>query len=181
MKEKTIQWIVIIIIGIISLIGIRGGVDGIPGIPGKDGKIGAFPGPDIFQHVFLNEGATFGGTVSTTTGVSQTTHTSVRIDFGKEPTVYEFNPGVQIAYAWSATSTHGYVPRVGDVSTIYFRNASTTATDASITFSAVDSGVDIQENEGGNLVLDGQDWAKITFIRSAVNIVTIIIAEMQEG
>lgn len=151
----------------------------------EDLPLGAFPGPDVYQHMYLNQGVTKGGRLATTSGLG-TTYTFVAKDFGSLPTYYDFTPGVQATLSWSGTSTQGYVPRVGDVATIYFRNSTTTVTDATLTFDAVDSGVDLQfasstDGVAFTGVLEGADWAKFTFIRESANLVSILMEHFIEA
>lgn len=137
-------------------------------------------GQDNSARQFFLGGATFGGAVSTTTTAA--TYTTNNRDFYNQPTVISWLPNINTTVSLSSTSTLGYVPNVGDVATVYFRNASSTDA-ATITFAAVDAGLDIQMNEGtgGDLVLNGEDWAKLTFIHTTQNLVTVIMDEMIEG
>ena len=147
-------------------------------------SLGAFPGPDVYQHVYLNSGYTAGGRKATTSPETISTYTLVRGDFRGEPTYYDWLPNRQITLTIGATSTHGYIPKVGDVANIYFRNASSSqSASAKITFVAADSGLDLQFTEatGGDLVLNGLDWAKLTFIRESVHLVTVIFDEFTEA
>ena len=172
--------VLLLIILVIGVIFPRPGPSVIERVVKEVTKLGAFPGGDIHSRLSMLEGFSSGGRFATTSG-SGTTYTMTQNDLRRTPTIISWNPDVQLTISWSATSTHQYVPKVGDVAYILFRNASTTATDATITFAAIDSGVDIQEVSGGNLTLDGLDWAIITFIREATHLVTIIVQEMQEG
>lgn len=138
-------------------------------------------GQDVSARQFFQGGATFGGVVAATTTTAATYTTSPR-DFGGAPTVISWLPNVNTTVSLSASSTREYIPNVGNVATIYLRNASTTAA-ASITLAAVDAGVDLQfaEATGGDLVLNGLDWAKITLIHTSTNLVTVIFDEMTEA
>lgn len=131
-------------------------------------------------HSFFNAGFTSGGVVATTTTAA--TYTTVAKDFAGTPTVWSINAGLNTTISLSGTSTHAYIPNVGDVANIYVRSATTTAA-TTITFAAEDIGVDLQmaEATGGDLVLEGLDWAKVTFIRTSANLVTIIFDEMKEA
>lgn len=142
--------------------------------------VGANPGTDFYNHTSFLQGATFGGAVSTTTtGATQTT---VVNDFRQTPTVISWNPNLNTTISLSSTSTFPYIPNVGDTATIYIRNASTTA-GATMTFAALDANVDLQfaEATGGDLVLNGLDWAKVTLIHTSTYLVTVIFDEMTEA
>lgn len=132
---------------------------------------------------FFAQGATLGGMVSTTTAIS--TYTSQAENFTQLPTVISWLPNVNLTYSIGSTSTLPLIPNVGDTATVYFRNASTTAA-STVTFAAADTSVDMQFTEatGGDLVLNGLDWAKLTFIRnstSGTSQVTVIFDEMTEA
>lgn len=143
-------------------------------------SVGAASGTEFSNRISLNGGFSAGGAVATTTTAA--THTTAAIDFRAAPTVYSWLPNVNTTVSISGTSTQSLIPNVGDVAELYFRNASSTA-GATITFAAVDTGVDMQfaEATGGDLVLNGLDWAKVTFIKTSANLVTVIFDEMTEA
>ena len=151
-----------------------------PGATPVKESLGAVPGPDVNNHMYLNVGSTNGGYMATTSAVA--TYTTLPKDFQGTPTVVSWTPNLNTTVSVSATSTFDYVPKVGDATTVYFRNASSTA-GSSVTFAAKDSGVDLQfaEATGGDLVLNGLDWAKITIIRTSTYLVTVIFDEMTEA
>lgn len=137
-------------------------------------------GQDESARKFFLEGASFGGRVATTSAVASYT-TSSR-DFFNQPTVVSWTPNLNTTVSLSSTSTQGYVPNIGDTATIYLRNASSTA-GATITLAAADSGSDLQFTEatGGDLVLNGLDWMKITIIKTSQNLTTFLLDEMTEA
>jgi hypothetical protein len=148
-------------------------------IEGQDITLGAIPGGDVYTHLNAHNGITVGGRLATTTTVISA-YTTTQKDFKGLPTYWDFNPGVNLTLTINATSTHGYVPNIGDVSKIYLRNASTTA-GATITLAAEDSSVDLQTETGGDLVLNGLDWAELTLIREDTYKTTIIFDEFTEA
>lgn len=156
------------------------GLQGPAGQIGMPEKLGGFPGGDIHSRLFLNNGYTAGGRSATTSTAA--TYTTVQKDFSGLPTYLDWTPNVNTTVTINATSTHGYVPRIGDVATIYLRNASSTAGSA-ITIAAENASVDLQYTEatGGDLVLNGLDWAKLTFIREDTNLTTVIFDEFTEA
>lgn len=143
-------------------------------------KLGAVSSPENYTRFFFNSGLSSGGNLATTSAATLATYTTAARDFNGTPSVIQWNNGVNMTISISSTSTFAYVPKVGDVANIYFRNASTTAGSA-ITFAAVDANVDMQFAQGGNLVLNGLDWAKVTLIRTSTNLVTFIFDEMTEA
>lgn len=141
---------------------------------------GSGSGQNVSSRQFFLGGSTEGGGAATTTTAA--TYTTVARDFANTPTVISWLPNVNITVSLSSTSTLAYVPNVGDVANVYLRNASSTAA-SSITFAAVDAGLDLQfaEATGGDLVLNGLDWEKLTIIHTSTNLVTVIADEMTEA
>lgn len=146
----------------------------------KSNVLGAVVGPENYDRFFFNKGISQGGAVSTTSTVSA--YTTAGSDFRGTPTMILWSPSVNTTVTLNATSTFEYVPKVGDIATVYLLNASTTAASA-ITFAAQNASVDLQFTEatGGDLVLNGLDWAKFTFIRQTANKVSIIFDEFTEA
>lgn len=142
--------------------------------------LGAVAGTDVYYRTFFYSGITQGGRVATSS--TATTYTTNVKDFLNTPAVVAWTPNINTTVSISATSTFNYVPRVGDVAKVWLQNASTTAA-SSITFAAADSGVDLQTTEatGGDLVLNGLDWAEFTFIRQSATKVTVIFNEFIEA
>ena len=139
-------------------------------------------GQDFDAHQFFRGGSTNGGYFATSS--TATTYTLTSADL-KDHTVINWTPNVNTTISFDATSTRALVPNVGDSMSVYFRNASSTAA-SSITFAAEDLGVDLQfaEATGGDLVLNGLDWEKLTFIRNSgvgVSQVTVLVDEMTEA
>lgn len=135
-------------------------------------------------HKFFSSNATLGGYYATTSGVTLSAYTLTG-DTLRDKSVVAWTNNHDITISIGATSTFDLIPAVGDTATVYFRNASTTAASA-ITFAAKDTSVDLQfaEASGGDLVLNGLDWEKVTFIRNAltgVSAVTVIVDEMTEA
>ena len=142
-------------------------------------KIGASAGPEHTERQSFLSGSSNGGRVATTTTAA--TYTTVAADFNGTPTYIDHLPNVNTTISLSGTSTHAYVPEVGDVATIYWRNASTTAA-SSVTFAAVDAGVDLQDNEdSANLALNGLDIMEVTLIRESENLVSVLLNEFTEA
>lgn len=144
------------------------------------GLAGSVTGPDVYSRMFLHAGSTAGGRLATTS--TATAYKPTTKDFAGLPTVISWTPNVNTTLTLVSSSTWGYVPNVGDVANIYIRNASTTAA-ATITFAANDQFVDLQFTEatGGDLVLNGLDWEKVTLIRTTAATTTIILNEMTEA
>lgn len=146
----------------------------------NDSLFGAVAGNDFSNRSFFASGLTTGG--RTATSSTATTYTTVATDWIQTPSVISWTPNINTTISISGTSTTPYVPNIGDVARIYITNASSTAA-SSITFAAKDAGVDLQFTEatGGDLVLNGLDWAELTFIRQSANKVTVLFNEFTEA
>lgn len=140
---------------------------------------GGQSGQNQSSRQFFDGGLTQGGSLLATT-TTAATYTTVAKDFSGLPTVWSVTPNVNTTISLSSTSTFGYVPNVGDTAQIYLLNASTSKS-ASITFAAVNANQDLQKAVGGNLVLVGLDWEKVTLIRTSKYNVTFILDEMNEA
>lgn len=142
--------------------------------------VGALPGPDVFDHAFFYSGITTGGRVATTT--SGAAVTTVFKDFQQTPSYIDWLPNVNVTVTLTSTSTQALVPKVGDVARVLVRNASTTAA-STITFAAANANLDLQFSEatGGDLVLNGLDWAELILIRESDYLVTVIFNEFTEA
>lgn len=143
--------------------------------------VGSGASQQEFNRKFFLGGLTQGGSITATSSTAST-YTTVAGDFAGQPTVISWTPNVNTTISLSSTSTMAYVPNVGDTAVIYFRNASTTAA-SSVTFAAVGANQDLQmaEATGGDLVLNGLDWEKVTLIRTSTYNVTYILDEMTEA
>lgn len=143
--------------------------------------VGGSSGTDHSFREFFNGGQTRGGSVTATSSTA-TTYTTIAKDWPANGTVMSWTPNINTTISLSGTSTNALVPNVGDTADIYFRNASSTAA-SSITFAAVDANADLQfaEATGGDLVLNGLDWMKITVIHTNQFLYTFILDEMTEA
>lgn len=182
-KNNLGLWFAVIVIAITSVIGfvwqnakIQQSIAAI----NAESPVGAFAGPDVNKHTFFNSGITVGQRVATTsTGAAVTT---VFKDFQQTPSYIDWLPNINLTVTLTSTSTQALVPKVGDVARVMVRNASTTAA-STITFAAANANVDLQfaEATGGDLVLNGLDWAELTFIRESDYLVTVIFNEFTEA
>lgn len=149
-------------------------------VPKQSPVFGASAGPETGIRNFFRSGLASGGKVATSSTAA--TYTTAASDFAGTPTMILWTPNLDTTISLSATSTHAYVPEVGDTATIYLLNASTTATSA-MTFAAKDANTDLQFTEatGGDLVLNGLDWVKLTLIRQTGYKVSILFSEFTEA
>ena len=142
--------------------------------------VGGSAGPDHYVHENFNAGMTVGGRLATTTALA--TWTTQASDFNGTPTYWDVLGNIDTTISISATSTHAYIPNIGDTAKLYLRNASSTAA-ATITLAAVDANTDLQfvEATGGDLVLEGLDFAELTLIRESNYLVSVLFNEFTEG
>ncbi len=143
-------------------------------------KLGAVTGPDVNFRSFFNAGLTQGGRSATTSNISA--YRTIARDFNGTPAVLLWTPNVNTTVTLSSTSTFAYIPKIGDVARVMILNASTTA-GSTITFAAADANLDLQFGEatGGDLVLNGLDWAELILIRQTANKVSVIFNEFTEA
>lgn len=149
----------------------------------EDGLFGSFVGSG---RLYAPDGFTVGGRTATTSAAGITAYTVEAKDFKTLPTYYDWLNNDTLTLTLNATSVNQYVPNIGDVSKIYFRNASTTAASA-ITFAAEDAGLDLQYatntssggTTSGDLTLNGLDYAELTIIREDTYTTSILFNEYQ--
>lgn len=103
-------------------------------------RLGAFPGPDIFQQLTLNQGFVYGGetcrATSTTASVGTLGATGDTSLANRNVTCIDFTVNQADVTLTLAASTTGWYPtKVGQSKRLLIRNASTTAT-ADITLAA---------------------------------------------
>lgn len=177
MNKNTIIWFAVIVLAIISILGL---IFPKATLQTVESTLGATPGPDFQKHVFFNQGVTVGGRVATTTTAA--TYTTSATDFKGLQTYWDVTPNVNTTISLSATSTYGLVPNTGDMARVMVRNASSTAA-SSITFAALNGNVDLQfaEATGGDLILNGLDWAELIIIRESPTLVSVIFNEFTEA
>lgn len=85
-------------------------------------------------------------------------------------------PNVAVTLTLPATSTMtALIPNEGDIYRWYLANLSTTA--ASSTTIAAGTGIDLREDENGDVVIEGGNHATLTFIRKINKDVVVIVEE----
>lgn len=142
-------------------------------------ELGAVVSPDINDHVSFNQNFTKGGTQVATTSTAST-YTLTRSELRKDVSYISWNVGVNTTLTTMAsTSAPLSELKTGESFTVLFHNASTTA-GATATFAA-GTGVDLQENEGGVVVVNGLEFARLTFVKKANTDVALIVETTQTG
>lgn len=142
-------------------------------------KLGAFPGPDIYEHLTLHQSFTKGGDQVATSSTAAT-FTLTTKELRKEVSYVSWTPNVDTTLTTMAsTSAPLSLLRTGESLEVYWYNASTTAA-ATITFAA-GTGVDLQEDEGETVILNGLEMARLTFIKKADTDVALWVEVGQLG
>jgi hypothetical protein len=143
-------------------------------------SVGGQSGQNQDSRQFFNNGLTEGGAVLATT-TTAATYTTVAKDFSGSPKTWVITPNLNTTISLSSTSTRDYIPNIGDTAEIMIKNASSTAA-ATVTFAAVDAGVDLQKNEDtADLAVNGLDWMKLTIVRTSKYAIVALMEEYIEA
>lgn len=147
---------------------------------GRDG-IGGSAGPTHFEHQqFLQNISVGGDTVATSSTAGTYTLTTAELDANRRTNFLSWTVNTDVTLTTMASSAAPFAGMaVGETYDVYFYNASTTAASAA-TFAA-GSGVDMQEDEGGSVVVNGLELAKLTFIKKADTDVVMLVEPYQVG
>jgi len=145
-------------------------------------NLGAMPSPDVYQHMNFHAGVQSGGSYFATSSVAATV-TLQAFQFNLEKTFIDWTANLDTTLTTMATTSMDFmnIGNVGDERSYWFRSATTTAA-TTITFAA-GTGVDIQFGDatGDDLVIDGLDLAKLTFIRKNDTDVLLLMTKYTEG
>lgn len=126
---------------------------------------------------FFGNGITTGGYYATSSTATTYTLTDTEL---KKPTI-AWNAGQNITIS-IGSSTGAFLKNTGDTAKFLFYSATSTEA-ATITFAAKGGWTDLQMTEatGGDLILNGEDWAEITFIRMPSAKIAVIFNEFTEA
>jgi len=121
---------------------------------------GAFPGGDILNPVTFFEGFTTRGHYATTTDTATYTLTTVELD--RDLSYLEWNAGLNVTLTSMASTSAPFSNlAVGEGFSMDFYSSTTTAA-TTITFAA-GTGVDLQEDEGETVIINGLEEARLNF------------------
>jgi len=141
--------------------------------------VGAVPGPNVYQRTYFHSGFQSGGDVMATTSTAAT-YTLLQSEIDGDVTYISWTPNVNLTLTTMASTSMDFVGNnTGDTRTYTLYNASTTAA-ATITFAA-GTGVDLQEAEGGSVIVNGLEGATLTFVRKADSDVMLKVEPWQVG
>ena len=142
-------------------------------------SFGAAPGPEFLEHLEFKQGFTKGGTAVATSSTAAT-YTLTAAELRKNVSYLSWTVNVNTTLTTMASTSAPFSGlRTGESFSVWFYNASSTAA-ATATFAA-GTGVDLQESEGGTVILNGLEFAKITFIKKANSDIGMIFEGMQVG
>lgn len=148
-----------------------------PNVPAK--VLGSVVGPDIFDHVTFHQNVTMGGTQVATSSTAAT-YTLTTNELRKEVSYISWTVNVDTTLTTMAsTSAPLSNLRTGESFSVYFFNASTT--DAATATFAAGTGVDLQEDEGETVIVNGNEIARLTFVKKANTDVVFWVEVGQEG
>lgn len=180
MNNKNL-WVAVVVVAIIAIGGIvfpRAGQTVIEKV--TNSKLGALVGPDVYDHLVLHQGFTRGGNVTSTTTVDSTIVLGTGHAFTKETSYVSMNIGVDATVTTMASSSDPLRSlAVGESLEVLFYNASTTA--ASTATFAAGTGVDLQEDEGETVVINGLEVARLTFVKKSDTDVILWVEPGQVG
>ena len=146
----------------------------------NEGMLGANPGPEKTERQYFLAGYQSGGE-KYATSTTAATYTLVNAEFNGNTTYIDWNTGIDTTLTTMASTSMDWLGYfAGDEISYWFRSATTTAA-TTITFAA-GTGVDIQFGDatGDDLVIDGLDIAKLTFIRKADSDVLLLMTKYTE-
>ena len=146
-----------------------------------EGILGANPGPIKTERQYFLAGYQSGGEryASSTTN---STETLLASEFDGNVTYIDYTANIDTTLTTMASTTMDFLGyEAGDERSYWFRSATTT--DATTITFAAGTGVDLQHGDatGDDLVIDGNDLAKLTFIRKADDDVLLLMTKYTEG
>lgn len=141
--------------------------------------LGANPGPDFFNHLVFKQNFTKGGTAFATSSTAAT-YTLTTTELRKEVSYLSWTVNVNTTLTTMASTSAPFNGMsTGDSFSVLFHNASTTAS-ATATFAA-GTGVDLQESEGGTVIINGLEFGRLTFIKKADTDIAMVVEGFQVG
>jgi len=141
-----------------------------------DRVVGAAAGPDMYEHITFLSNYTAGGNVVATSSTAAT-YTLTTKDFNRDTSLLSWTANVNTTLTTMASTSEPFVSlKPGQSFSVYLYAASTTAA-STITLGA-GTGVDLQEDEGETVIINGLEIARLTFLKKAD---TDIVAWLEIG
>jgi len=126
---------------------------------------GAVPGPNFLFHPELRRNYTKGGDVVATT-TTASAYTLTTNELRREVSFIDWNTGINTTLTTMASTSAPFSNlRVGESFSTYFYSSTSTAA-ATITFAA-GTGVDLQEDEGATVIVNGLEISRLTFLKKS--------------
>ena len=144
-------------------------------------ELGAAAGPDHFVHNRFFDNISVGGSVfATSSTASSYTLTTAELNRDRKISLISWTVNVNTTLTTMASTSAPLVGlRPGEFYSVLFYNASTTA--ASTATFAAGTGVDLQEDEGETVIVNGLEIARLTFLKKADTDVILWIEVGQVG
>lgn len=167
-------WVAVVVVAIIAVVGVF-----TPAGKSVVEQVGAVVGPDVYNHMTFHQSFTKGGTQVATTSTAAT-YTLTTDELRQEVSYISWTPGVSTTLTTMASTSNPLsLLKTGESMEVYFYNASSTAA-ATVTFAA-GTGVDLQEDEGETVVVNGLEMARLTFVKKADTDVALWVEVGQVG
>ena len=143
--------------------------------------VGGSAGPDRLVRQIFRAGFQSGGDLMATTSPdTASAYTLLSAEIDQDISYIEWTPNLNITLTTMASSSMYWLgENAGDTRTYDFYNASTTAA-STITFAA-GTGVDLQEDEGETVVVNGLEIAQLVFLRKSDSDVIFWVKAGQVG
>lgn len=171
MEKNTLLSIVAVAVSGLALMFAFGAPESITNV------VGGAAGPEHGVRQFFNAGFQSGGTTLATSSTA-TTYTLLQGEIDGDVTYISWTPNLNTTLTSMASTSMSFLGNnTGDTREYLFYNASTTAA-ATVTFAA-GTGVDLQEDEGGSVIVNGLELSKLTFVRKADSDVLLLVEPYQ--
>lgn len=142
-------------------------------------EVGGAAGPDHYNHQYFKQSYTRGGTDIATTSTAST-YTLTNAELRDDVNYISWTPNINTTLTTQASTSAPFVGlQTGETRELILYNASTTAA-ATITFAA-GTGVDLQEDEGGSVIVNGLEAARITYFKKADSDIGFVVEPFQVG
>jgi hypothetical protein len=125
--------------------------------------LGAVASPEVYNRMYFHAGFQSGGTAYATTSTA-TAYTLTNTELGGDITYVEWTANMNTTLTTPASTTMPWLGnKPGDMRT-YTIYAASSSPASTITLAA-GTGVDLQEDEGETVIINGLEVARLTFLR----------------
>ena len=179
-KFVTGAAIVALVLSGLSFFGSDVGPQGPRGADGRD-AVGAQVGPEYTESQYFRANFTVGnGSVATSSTEATYTLTTKYVDV--DVPYVAWNVGLNNTLTFpKATSAPFTGLRIGESFEQLWYSATTTAA-TTLTFAVpAGGGIDLQEDEGGTVIVNGLEFARLTYVKTGASAVSVIVEPYQIG